>query len=66
MKIGDLVRIKRNDSDIRGRNAGVILDFKMHHPDDSSAMIRIASVLWHSGVSWTQLDRLEQLKLSEF
>lgn len=66
MSVGDLVRVKRDDSDIRGRDAGVILDFDMHHPDSSAMMIRIVRVLWSSGPSWIDLERIEKLNVNEF
>ena len=66
MNVGDLVRVKRVDTDIRGRNAGVILDFSTHHPDSSAMVIRIARVLWSDGPGWIDLERIEKLRLDEF
>ena len=66
MQKGDLVRVKRDDTDIRGRNAGVVLGFDVYHPDSSSMMIRIANVLWSDGPGWIDLERIEKLRLDEF
>tara|TARA_B100000683_G_C12172847_1_gene425080 strand:- start:229 stop:429 length:201 start_codon:yes stop_codon:yes gene_type:complete len=65
MNVGDLVRVKRDDTDIRGRNAGMILTFDTHHPDSSAVMIRIARVLWPDGPGWIDLERIEKLRLDE-
>jgi len=62
MKIGDLIQIKKDDSDPQNRNAGLILRFDVHHPDDSNSMIRIAEVLWARGAGWIDVDRIEEIK----
>jgi len=62
MVIGDLVRIKPDDTDPRNRNAGLILRFDVHHPDSSSTMIRIAEVLWVQGAGWIDIDRIEVIE----
>jgi len=59
MNVGDLVRMKRDDSDHMGRVTGVVLKFDVHHPDSSSQMIRIAEILWNTGKSWIDRSRIE-------
>ena len=58
MKVGDLVRVEKNDSDIRGRTSGIILKF------DSSRTTgtEIVEVLWASGPSWILLQRIESIQ----
>jgi hypothetical protein len=62
MKIGDLVRMKKEAGDYRGRIAGIILGFGSHHPDSSSIMISIVDVLWNTGSGWIARDRIESIK----
>ncbi len=59
MKIGDLVRVKKSDSDPQNRTSGVLLRFDVHHPDSSSIVMPIAEVLWNTGKSWIDRSRIE-------
>jgi len=61
VKVGDLVRMKPTDSDHRGRVAGVVLKFDVHHPDSSSQVIQIAEILWNTGKSWIDRSRIEAI-----
>lgn len=61
MKKGDLVRVIPTDTDIRGRTAGIILEFDVFHPDSSSLVIPIAKVLWPDKPGWIDLSRIEKV-----
>ena len=61
MKKGDLVRVIPTDTDIRGRTAGIILEFDSYHPDSSSLVIPIAKVLWPDKPGWIDLSRIEKI-----
>tara|TARA_Y100000034_G_scaffold136102_1_gene210808 strand:+ start:4816 stop:5034 length:219 start_codon:yes stop_codon:yes gene_type:complete len=54
MKRGDLVRVKRNDTDIRDRDAGIVIKF-----DTYNGREEIVEVLWNNGHSWILRKRLE-------
>ena len=45
MKIGDLVRVKHTDSDIRNRNSGIILKFDTCFLTGSNDKMHITEVL---------------------
>ena len=58
---GDLVRVKPCDSDVRNRTAGIILEFDVYHPDDSSLVIPIVKVLWPDEPGWIDINRVEKI-----
>ena len=62
MKIGDLVRVKRSDSDIRSRNSGIIIKFDTCISTSSRDPMHITEVLWQFGPSWIDSSRIEVLK----
>ena len=62
MKIGDLVSVKRSDSDIRSRDSGIIIKFDTYTSTNPRETIPIAEVLWSSGLSWIDSSRIEMLK----
>ena len=65
MKVGDLVRIRPDDSDPRDRLAGIILQLDSYHRESHLGRITvdpIAEVLWESGPSWIDLKRIEKIK----
>jgi len=59
MKKGDLVRVKRSDSDIRSRNSGIIIKFDTCFSTSSRDKMRITEVLWSAGLSWIDSNRIE-------
>jgi hypothetical protein len=62
MEIGNLVRVKRSDSDIRNRNSGIIIKFDTCYSTSSRDKINITEVLWQCGPSWIDTGRIEVLK----
>jgi hypothetical protein len=63
MKIGDLVRVKHTDSDIRNRNAGIILKFDAcFFGSTRGDKIRITQVLWDDKPAWIDSGRIELIK----
>ncbi|MBC8408839.1 MAG: hypothetical protein H8E12_08995 [Rhodobacteraceae bacterium] len=61
MKVGDLVRVKRSDSDIRNRNSGIVLKFDTCFNSGACGKMQITEVLWQSGLSWIDSSRIEVL-----
>lgn len=61
VKAGDLVRVKLSDTDPRGRDAGIVIRFDVHHPDSSNTMIQIVEVLWGDEKSWIARERIESI-----
>ena len=59
MKIGDLVRVKHTDSDIRNRNSGIILKFDTCFLTGSNDKMHITEVLWNDEPSWIDTNRIE-------
>jgi hypothetical protein len=56
MKIGDVVRSPNTG------NNGIICRMRMHYPDSSDIMIRIAEIVWSTGQkSWSPVDELQIL-----
>jgi hypothetical protein len=62
MKIGDLVRVKRKDSDIRNRNSGIVLKFDMCFLQSRRGKMHITKVLWSAGPSWIDASRIELIE----
>ena len=54
MKRGDLVRVKRDDTDIRDRDAGIVIKFDTYNGKEE-----IVEVLWNNGHNWILRKRLE-------
>jgi hypothetical protein len=62
VQVGNLVRVKRSDSDIQGRDSGVVLKFDVYHPDAGySTETAIAEVLWSRGPEWIASSRIEAI-----
>jgi hypothetical protein len=59
MKTGDLVRVKHSDSDVRSRNAGIIIKFDTCHLQGTRNKMNITEVLWSAGPSWIDSNRIE-------
>ena len=59
VKIGNLVRVKLSDSDIRGRDSGVVIRFDSYRPASRPSTEPIVEVLWESGLGWILKDRIE-------
>jgi hypothetical protein len=59
MKVGDLVRVKHTDSDIRNRRSGIILKFDTCSLTCSKEKMHITEVLWSDKPSWIDTNRIE-------
>lgn len=67
MKPGDLVRVKKTDTDIRDRTSGIVVRFDTYEHaskdidwlDGRPKQCPITEVLWPSGMSWIVSDRIE-------
>jgi hypothetical protein len=59
MEIGDLVRVKRSDSDIRSRNSGIIIKFDTCYSTSEREKLHITEVLWNDKPSWIDTNRIE-------
>jgi hypothetical protein len=60
MRVGDLVRVKPSDSDIRDRTAGVVINFDIYCRDKGNGpAVNIVEVLWGDKPSWITKDRIE-------
>ena len=65
MKVGDLVRVKPSDSDIRDRTAGVAIKFDIYCLDNGNGpAVPIVEVLWVDKLSWIAKDRIEVISES--
>lgn len=64
---GDLVRVKPCDSEWTPNPgaAGLVLEFDVYHPDDSSLVIPIVKVLWPDSPGWIDISRLEKIARDE-
>lgn len=59
MKVGDLVRVKHSDSDIRNRNSGIVLRFDSCFLSNSKEKMHITEVIWDDEPSWIDSSRIE-------
>ena len=65
MLVGNLVRVKRSDSDIGDRHSGVVLKFDVYRSDGGFGADRpIAEVLWAHGPGWIAVSRIEVISES--
>ena len=62
MKVGDLVKIKLEDSDPRDRDVGVITQLNWYESEWSGEKELLAEVLWTGALSWILADRIEKIK----
>jgi len=62
IKIGDLVRVKHSDPDIRNRNSGIVLRFDTCFLTNSSEKMHITEVIWDDEPSWIDSSRIELIK----
>ena len=62
IKIGDLVRVKHSDSDIRNRNSGIVLRFDTCFLTNSNEKMHITEVIWSDEPSWIDSNRIELIK----
>jgi hypothetical protein len=62
MKIGDLVRVKHTDSDIRNRTSGIVIRFDTYFLQVSRDKAYITEVLWDDKPAWIDSGRIELIK----
>ena len=54
------MRVKLSDHDLRGRTAGVVINFDIYRRNKGNgAAIAIVEVLWGNKPSWIARDRIE-------
>jgi hypothetical protein len=62
LKVGDLVRVKHTDADIRNRHSGIILRFDSCFLANSREKMHITEVIWDDEPAWIDTNRIELIQ----